>query len=55
MAPDILLKVTLSVDDCHCMLPVLPDKVSAVGVVFQQMVWLLEAVPPTAAGFTVYA
>ena len=49
----ILVKVTLSVDDCHCIVPVFPDKVKSVLLVPEQTVVAPEIVPATEVGLTV--
>ena len=47
-----LLNVMLSVDDCHCMVPVFPLKVSTVLFVPEQTVVAPVIVPATDTGFT---
>ena len=46
-------KVTLSEDDCHCIVPVFPVKVSTVLLVPVQTVAAPEMLPATDVGFTV--
>ena len=48
-----LAKVTLSVDDCHCIVPVFPVNVKATGLVPEQIVCDADAVPATDVGLTV--
>ena len=48
-----LVKVTLSDDDCHCIVPVLPLKVSTVLLVPVQTVAAPVMLPATDAGVTV--
>ena len=48
-----LVKVTLSEDDCHCIVPVFPLKVSTVLLVPVQTAVAPEILPATDAGFTV--
>lgn len=50
VAPEILLHVALSGDDCHWIEPVLPVKVILAGDVPEQIVWLAETVPATGIG-----
>lgn len=54
-APTIFVKVELSGDDCHCIVPVFPANVILAGEIPEQIVWLEEAVPPTLVGLTVTA
>ncbi len=49
----ILVKVTLYVDDCHCIVPVFPDKVNSVLLVPEQAVVAPEMDPATEVGLTV--
>ena len=48
-----MVKVTLSVDDCHWIVPVFPDKVNTVLLVPEQAVAAPEMVPDTEVGLTV--
>ena len=48
-----LLNVILSVETCHCIVPVLPVKVIFVGEVPVQIVWFPLTVPATEVGLTV--
>ena len=48
-----LVKVILSGEDCHCMVPVLPAKVMVVELPLQIGLGEAEAVPATVVGFTV--
>ena len=43
--PVILVKVILSEEDCHCMVPKLPAKVIFAGVNPEQILWFADAVP----------
>ena len=45
----------LSVDDCHCIVPVFPDKVNTVAFVPEQIVVAPAIVPATEIGFIVIA
>ena len=47
------VKVTLSEDDCHCIVPVFPLKVSTVLLVLVQTVAAPLMLPATDAGLTV--
>ncbi len=49
----ILVNVILSVDTCHCIVPVFPVKVILAGEVPVQIVWFPLTVPATELGFTV--
>ena len=49
----ILVNVILSIDTCHCIVPVLPVKVIFAGEVPEQIVWFPLTVPATEAGLTV--
>ena len=49
----ILLNVILSVETCHCIVPVLPVKVIFAGEVPEQIVWFPLTVPAKEVGFTV--
>ena len=48
-----MVKVTLSVDDCHWIVPVFPDNVNTVLLVPEQTVAAPETVPDTDVGLTV--
>ena len=47
-----LVKVTLSEDDCHCIVPILPLKVNTVLLVPVQTVAAPVMLPATEVGFT---
>ncbi len=49
----ILVNVILSVDTCHCIVPILPVRVIFAGEVPEQIVWFPLTVPATEAGLTV--
>ena len=53
VALEISLNVLLSVETCHWMLPVLPDKVIEVGVVAAHIPWLALTDPATLGTLTV--
>ena len=53
VAPLILLKLLLSLDDCHWIIPVLPLKVNVVLFVPVHTVPAPAILPDTLAGFTV--
>ena len=48
-----MVNVLLSVDDCHCIVPVFPDKVNTVAFVPEQTVVAPVIVPATEIGLTV--
>jgi hypothetical protein len=52
VAPLILLNVVLFGEDCHCMLPVLPVKLSVVELPEHRLYKLAVAIPATETGFT---
>src|SRR5438128_2744738 len=53
VAPEISVNVTLSGEDCHWMVPVLPAKVIVEEEPLQIAAGKAVAVPPTEVGFTV--
>ncbi len=53
VAPVMLLNVILSVETCHCIVPVFPVKVIFAGEVPEQIVWFPLTVPATEVVFTV--
>ena len=53
VAPLILVKLVLSVDDCHCTVPVFPERVKVVLLEPEHTVAAPEIVPATDTGLTV--
>ncbi len=53
VAPEILFQVDPSVEDCRCIVPVEPDKLSEVLLPSQIVALATEAVPATLTGLTV--
>ncbi len=53
VAPEILFQVDPSEEDCHCIVPVEPDKLNEVLLPSQIVVLATEAVPATLTGLTV--